>query len=131
MEKEQPKKRVRGRVTRIVMGSLLPTIFAVVYLMVWSLELPPIKELAVVLLFGYMFTGVQAIVASLVMEFVVNPRWGYPVAIVVGGVLGLIGIAIFALEAELLIMGTVIGTLMGWLLHFHYRRSTVLERQGV
>ncbi len=125
----EPKTQMKGRITRIILGSLLPAVFAVIYLALESTELPPIKELAVVLLIGYVMTGFQAIVASLLMEFIVNPRWGYPTAIGVGAVLGLVGIALFAPVPKLLVMGALIGTLMGWLLHSHYRRSTRIEQR--
>ncbi len=125
-----------GRYYRITIGVLLPPLLGFIpvgmYLAIdKALESSSIDMFSVfivaggilmVLIGSYLFVGVQSIVYSLVMEFLVAPKVrSKKLAIFLSGAMGFLsGLLI---STGLSFLGLLVGCLVGWYLISHYQKS--------
>lgn len=117
-----------GRAARIVLGAILPAALAVLILwLIGSLarrEAFPLSQLLVSLAFAYLAVGLQSLVASLLMEFFVNPRVvRHSSALLAGAVLGALSAAVLPLGSQFVLLGVGVGFLVGGYLRWSYVRA--------
>ena len=119
-----------GRIFRILTGFLIPPILGVVLLYVFLLLLSGSTSDTSfaygVLLLGiplsFLVVGVQALIFTLVMEYVINPNiqnnWqAIGMAVLLGAISGVF------LSWLLCVLGMVVGLLLGWYLRYHFNKS--------
>lgn len=117
---------------RIIIGVVLPPLLGMILLLVYWRYWPIDREVLLFsLAFAYTGMGVQSLIYSLIMEFVVNRLFlkSYEVLIVsaiMGCVSGLV-LAINLRELELLMAGTgvIVGLLIGFLLRYLHSRQPI------
>jgi len=149
----------KGRAKRIILGALLPPIVGLFLLAIWGVvlnyfidskdiilrfdhELPIllsilksavayIGAILILALFASFVSGIQSIVISFLMEYIINPKIeNNLIVLLIYGLLGVIsGVIVDQLigETSLIVIGGVTGIIVGKILRDNYNRSPEIE----
>lgn len=122
----------RSRIKRLLLGVFLPAIIGALIFVIEDFfrsivnDKPLVNYFEIfpfILLFAYMFVGIQSVIYSLIMEFLVNNRIKNNIVVVLlSTVLGILSGIIF-LRTEFIITGAITGFVMGVGLRRSYNNS--------
>ena len=132
-----PRKLSKPRLIRLLGGILLPPLLGALLIFVpvilfnmiattstgknWQ---DIVSGIFIAILFAYIFAGLQSLVASLLMEFVVNPKARRDgLAVSAGGFFGLLSVLPLASGLVFLPVGLIVGLLVGWWLRKSHNRE--------